>query len=329
MVSLPGFSHPIRQPQTGQQHKTHGYAPSAAVKERPFAKPGCVPVSVVICTRNRGRMIERCLDSVIDANPAEIIVVDGNSTDDTVAIARAKGVTVVSDNGAGLGAARQLGARFSAHEYVVFVDSDIVIEPETLQQLWDEARAEGYDALAAEIRTWSAMPTYWQRAERWRRQVQMPRGVASVLGCQVTLVRTDLLLRVGFDPVFKGAAEDADFFFRARAAGAVIAHSARAVAYHEDRSSLRDLVDQKLWHGRGLARMITRYRRQYLRLAAGQVDTSIGAAHLNGRYLPYLLVSWSFIALGVALELVHVACDPVLRRRLATVPATQDHATLC
>jgi GT2 family glycosyltransferase len=147
----------------------------------------------------------------------------------------------------------------------------------------------------------------------------MRKGVATVLGCQITLVRRDLLVAVGFDPAFKGAAEDADFCYRARAVGAVVAHSARAVAYHEDRVTLLDFVGQKIWHGRGLARMITRYGRQYLSKAAEQVDNSVGASKMNVRFLPYIFVSWSFTALGVALESMHIARNPDLRKRLTTV----------
>jgi GT2 family glycosyltransferase len=136
------------------------------------------------------------------------------------------------------------------------------------------------------------------------------------LGCQITLVRRTLLLEVGFDPAFKGAAEDADFCYRARAVGAVVAHSSKAVAYHEDRGSLADFIEQKVWHGRGLARMIARYGRQYVNRAAEQVDKSVGATKLNLRYLPYILVSWSCTAFGVAVETVRIARDPDLRQRL-------------
>jgi GT2 family glycosyltransferase len=220
-----------------------------------------------------------------------------------------------------------MGAKLANNDYVVFVDTDVVVEPETLQQLLDEAIAENYDALEAELRTFSESPSYWQSAERWRREVQMRKGVAIVLGCQITLVRRALLLSVGFDPAFKGAAEDADFCYRARAVGATVAHSARAVAYHEDRLTLTDFIGQKIWHGRGLARMISRYGRQYLRRAADQVDRSVGASKLNIRYLPYMAVSWSFTALGVALESLRLATDPELRRRLElTQPAAGQQA---
>jgi glycosyltransferase involved in cell wall biosynthesis len=279
--------------------------------------PVTVPVTVVVCSRNRESVIGRCLDSVLLARPAEIIVVDGNSSDDTVSIARAKGVRVVSDNGMGLGAARQLGAQLARTNYVVFVDTDVVIEPDTLRLLYAEAVAQGYDALQAELRTWSTRPSYWQGAERWRRQVQMRKGIAAVLGCQVTLMRRDLLMAVGFDRAFQGAAEDADFCFRARSAGAVIAHSERAVAFHEDRFTLPQFIGQKIWHGRGLARMLTRYGRDYFNHAAKQVDTSLGATKLNARYVPYVVVSWSCTALGVALESIRIACNPDLRHELA------------
>jgi GT2 family glycosyltransferase len=155
----------------------------------------------------------------------------------------------------------------------------------------------------------------------------MRKGLAIVLGCQVTLVRRSLLLAVGFDPAFKGAAEDADFFYRARERGAVVAHSARAIAYHEDRGSLRDFVEQKVWHGRGLARMMARYGRQYLTRAAQQVDNSVGATKVNAKYLPYILVSWTFTALGVALELIHIALDPSLRQMLLLPRAVQHGAS--
>lgn len=275
-----------------------------------------VPVTIVVCARNRASMIGRCLDSVLAARPAEVIVVDGNSTDGTAEIARAKGVTVISDNGAGLGAARQMGGQQAQHDYVIFVDTDVVVEPDTFRQMLDEVHEHGYDALEAELRTWAPSPTYWQQAERWRRSVQMRKGVASVLGCQITLMRRDLLTRVGFDEAFRGAAEDADFCFRARATGAVIAHSERAVAYHEDRLSLREFVGQKIWHGRGLARLVMRYKRTYLQLAKSQVDNSLGASKLDARYLPYIVTNWSFTAVGLGMELARLACDPTLRRRL-------------
>ena len=50
-------------------------------------------LSVIIITKNEAANIQACLDSVGFAD--ERIIVDSGSTDDTVAIARAAGATVI------------------------------------------------------------------------------------------------------------------------------------------------------------------------------------------------------------------------------------------
>jgi len=52
-----------------------------------------IPCSVGILTLNSGATLRRCLDSVKDF--AEIVICDGNSTDDTLEIAREYGAKIV------------------------------------------------------------------------------------------------------------------------------------------------------------------------------------------------------------------------------------------
>ncbi|MBI2603994.1 MAG: glycosyltransferase, partial [Candidatus Harrisonbacteria bacterium] len=52
-----------------------------------------IPCSVGVLTLNSAKTLARCLESFKDF--AEIIVCDGNSTDDTVAIAKKYGAKVV------------------------------------------------------------------------------------------------------------------------------------------------------------------------------------------------------------------------------------------
>jgi glycosyltransferase involved in cell wall biosynthesis len=248
---------------------------------------------------------------VLAARPAEVIVVDGQSSDGTAEIARHYGAIVVSDEGRGLGAARRLGAELSQQDDVVFVDADVSVRPDTLEALSQEAHEMGYDALQARLDSLPGRLTYWQAAEIWRRRAQERPGKARVLGCQATLIRRDLLLRVGFDPAFHGAAEDHDFFFRARAAGATLGHSASAVAYHEDRATFRDFARQRFWYGRGMARLAVRHH-----ALADQIGTAAEAMDRERRHVPFMVASWSLTALGMAAELVALAFDRGLRGRL-------------
>src|SRR6478672_12375107 len=53
--------------------------------------------------------LDECLASIEAEAPREIIVVDGNSTDGTLEIARRHSATILCDGGRGLPAARMLG----------------------------------------------------------------------------------------------------------------------------------------------------------------------------------------------------------------------------
>jgi len=58
--------------------------------------------------------------------PKEVIIVDGGSTDDTLEIAKKFQVDfILSDEGRGLGYARDIGWRKSSSNYALFVDSDV------------------------------------------------------------------------------------------------------------------------------------------------------------------------------------------------------------
>ena len=80
---------------------------------------GLTDLTVVIPVRNAAAILPECLDSIVGQQPAGIVVVDGNSTDNTVDIARRYGVTILSDEGRGLPVARMLRAQESRRKSVV------------------------------------------------------------------------------------------------------------------------------------------------------------------------------------------------------------------
>ena len=92
-------------------------------------------VSVVIPAYNAARFLPRCLKSVFAQTlpPAEVIVVDDGSSDDSAEIARQLGARVVSRPNGGLSAARNTGVRSSSSEWVALLDADDMWQPEKLQ----------------------------------------------------------------------------------------------------------------------------------------------------------------------------------------------------
>src|SRR5919108_4546456 len=78
-------------------------------------------VTVVVVTYNAAEYLERCLESV---RGHESIVVDNASGDDSVAIARRLGATVVEQENRGLAAGWNEGLRRASGEYVFILNAD-------------------------------------------------------------------------------------------------------------------------------------------------------------------------------------------------------------
>lgn len=85
-------------------------------------------VSFCIPTKNEGKYIKKCLDSILAQNYSdiEIVVVDGHSTDDTVKIAEEYGCKVYSDP-VSLANSRQISIEKSSGNILAIWDADIII----------------------------------------------------------------------------------------------------------------------------------------------------------------------------------------------------------
>ena len=96
--------------------------------------PATPTISVIIPTYNRRQVLLRAIDSVLAQRypVGEIIVVDDGSTDDTVAALADAPVRVISQENAGVSAARNRGITESEGEYVAFLDSDDAWTPQKL-----------------------------------------------------------------------------------------------------------------------------------------------------------------------------------------------------
>lgn len=93
-------------------------------------------VSVIVPNYNYAASLELCLRAVQEQTyrPIELVMVDDESTDDSVAIAERLGVKVIrTGRNQGVAAARNLGVAQTSGEILVFVDSDVAIYPDAIE----------------------------------------------------------------------------------------------------------------------------------------------------------------------------------------------------
>jgi glycosyltransferase involved in cell wall biosynthesis len=90
--------------------------------------PSRLPVTCLVLAQNCAPVLARCLHSLSFAD--DLLVIDGGSRDDTVAVARALGARVVVNPWPGFAAQRRFALSQARHEWVFFCDSDEEVSPE-------------------------------------------------------------------------------------------------------------------------------------------------------------------------------------------------------
>jgi len=104
-------------------------------------------VSVIVPTKNSGKTLGLCLDSIKcqTYSDIEIIVIDNNSNDNTKEIA-GKYTNKVYNKGPERSAQRNYGFEKSTGDYVYFVDSDFILDKKVIEQCIKESK-KGFDAI--------------------------------------------------------------------------------------------------------------------------------------------------------------------------------------
>ena len=92
-----------------------------------------VPLSVVILTKNESERIRDCIDSARWAD--EILVVDDESTDDTVRLAESLGARTLRRKMEVEGAHRNWAYAQARHEWILSLDADERVTPELAQEI--------------------------------------------------------------------------------------------------------------------------------------------------------------------------------------------------
>lgn len=94
-----------------------------------------INLSVVVLAKNEENRIDECIDSIVWAD--QIIVLDNNSSDQTVSRAKKHGVTVVQTREKDFSALRMLGAKHATKEWILYVDADERVSDELKKKLID------------------------------------------------------------------------------------------------------------------------------------------------------------------------------------------------
>lgn len=198
-------------------------------------------LSVVVPTKNEEANIGACLDAFAGlGSEIDVIVVDNFSPDKTRDIAAAKGATVLL-KGPERCAQRNRGWREACGDYVMFVDADMIVPRETIEEILKACAANSADAwYVREVRSGKGLRLKARNFER-----SFYDGTC-IDGLRV--IRRKLLEKVGGYDESLVACEDWDLDRRILALGAKTAVTRGHLVHNEARQNLKVFLKKKAYY---------------------------------------------------------------------------------
>ncbi len=288
--------------------------------------PGPAELSVVIVTYRNAAQITSCLRSIgLAAAPVsmEVIVVDNSSGDGTAAAARAalpSARVVERQVNDGFTGGCRVGADMAAGQWLLFLNPDAVIAPDTIEALLGCAhRHPGAGIVGgrfvdadgnADPRSWWGKPNVWsvlcfgfgltsllhgnavfdpESSRPWSASLQEDRPASIVTGA-LMLVQRDLWDELGgFDLAFFMYGEDTDFCLRAVARGYRPIVTPKAICVHEGGASSSTSVGKLIMLFTGKVTIIQRHFPAGLRgFSIGLLLGGVALRAAAGRFVSFM-----------------------------------------
>jgi GT2 family glycosyltransferase len=262
-------------------------------------QPPRLHFSVVIPTYNRVARLRYVLAALeqqaYPLDDFEVIVVSDGSTDATEAYLKALNTSMqlrwFTQTNRGPAAARNLGIKNAVGEFIVFIDDDLVPEPQLLSEHARSHRETGTNAVVLgplltpegfEMTPW----VRWEQEMLMKQYKAMLRGDWEASARQfytgnASLRRSDLLAAGGFDEGFRRA-EDVELAYRLADNGLVFLFNMQAAGMHFAARSFDAWLDMAYTYGRNDV-IFTRDRNQKWLLPA--VRKEFGERHILIRSL--------------------------------------------
>ena len=213
-------------------------------------------ISVVVPTRNSARTLAACLSSLrTQTHPdVEVIVVDNSSDDGTADIA-ARLADIAENRGPERSAQRNRGAALSTGDVVVFIDSDMVLEPGVLA-----AVAGVFDSTPVVSAVIIPERSFGEGFLTRCRVLEKSLYVGNLDVEAPRAFRRAEFDRIGGWNEQLTAAEDWDLADRTRAAGMIVGRVSTWIWHDEGRTQLPVTFAKKRYYGRWIAQYLREHR---------------------------------------------------------------------
>ncbi len=286
----------------------------AHIEEESVEAPGFTPgVTILVPAYNEGMVIRESIISLLqlDYPDYEILVIDDGSTDNTFAIAsqfegdygNAK-VRVVTKDNSGKANSLNVGIDLAEHDFVLCMDGDSKLSPDTLRRGIAHFKDRFVGAVAGNVKVINR-DNLWTRLQALEyieglnvvKKAQGYFNIVNIVPGAIGIFRKEALRDVGGydDDTF---AEDCDVTLKLVFEGWRVKYEPGAKSYTEAPEKLLDLLKQRYRWTRGICQAIKKHGRLLFRPRKGIVNSLI---------LWYLILAglgWPFVIIAASIFLV-------------------------
>jgi glycosyltransferase involved in cell wall biosynthesis len=236
-------------------------------------------ISVVIPTRNRAPKLRRTLEGLCaqsaPANTFEVVIVDNGSTDNTceavkdfTSRAANSPWSYLREAKPGAAAARNAGVQASRGDIVLFLDDDVVPDPQLIEEHTKSHREQTVIVLGAVRFPWDDSRTAFHRTLSEHAELLQsfrfpdPHNVPfqHFYTCNLSLPRDVLSRNGGFDESFRASGfEDIDLGYRLSKAGIRMVFNPRASGLHDCWQPFPEFAEKQRRNGRELRILLKKH----------------------------------------------------------------------
>ena len=207
-------------------------------------------ISVLICAKNEENRIKDCLDSVMNEKPDEIILVDGDSKDSTIQIAKSYDIKIIISKNSNLTKDRQIGIDACRNDLIAMIDSDHRLKSGDLIGLQNDLQELNLDIVQGGI---DIEPIgFMCRGEKQYISLILNKvGEKKMIGVAPCLYQKKVFEKVRFDDHITSTIDDTDFIYRLSREGIYKIGTGKTsnISLHEP--GLKNYFKKFRWYGKG------------------------------------------------------------------------------
>ena len=219
-------------------------------------------VSIIIVNYNGKNHLEKCLKSLMKINypNPEIILVDNNSTDDSIEFVKNTYPSVIIiklDKNYGFAEPNNIGAKNAKGDFFLFLNNDTEVDPNFVDEMVKVLQQDSKIAICqslllkpnGEVDSSGDFIDTLGRAYSSKDKVSEVKKILSARGASMMIRKESFWDLGGFDKKFFASYEDVDLGWRAWIWGYKIVIVPNSVVYHKGGQTVKQNLQEVRFHG--------------------------------------------------------------------------------